>query len=122
MPEVVIVSMILLWQTMKKVIGMAAIISCTTAPAPCLAGPPPTIWYREYCRGFSCSLRRKPLPVLAHMDWNWKIARVSHAGFTLGITIPKKIRNSPAPSSLADSIRESGSCSINCFIRYSPNP
>ena len=28
---------------LKTVIGIAAMISCTTAPAPCLAGPPATI-------------------------------------------------------------------------------
>ena len=45
---------------------------------------------------------------------------VSQAGFTFGITILRHIKNSLPPSSRADSIRESGICSINCFIRYIP--
>ena len=62
------------------------------------------------------------MPVCDHICWNWKIASVSHAGLTFGITIVQNVRISEAPSSLADSSSEFGICSINCFIRYSPMP
>ena len=79
--------------------------------------PPAVICCREYCRGLSSSLRRNSPPVLPHICWNWKIASVSQAGLTFGITIVQKILHSEAPSSRADSISASGSCSMNCFIR-----
>ena len=102
--------------------GTAAMIKVTAAAAPALAVPPAEICCSAYCRGFKSSSRRKVLPVLPHICWNWKIASVSHAGLTLGITIFQKMVHSLPPSSLADSIKESGSCSMNCFIRYRPIP
>ena len=45
---------------------------------------------------------------------------VSHAGFTLGMTMVKNIFHSLAPSILAASTRDMGSPSMNCFIRNSP--
>ena len=116
------VSRTLLWQTRKKVTGTAAMMNVTAAAAPALATPPAVICCKANCKGLSCSSLRNMEPVLPHICWNWKIASVSQAGFTLGITILQKICHSVAPSSLADSIRESGSCSINCFIRYRPIP
>ena len=46
--------------------------------------------------------------------------RVSQAGRTFGITIFQKVFHWPAPSIRAASSRESGICSMNCFIRYRP--
>ena len=46
---------------------------------------------------------------------------VSQAGFTVGMTMRKKIRISPAPSIFAASSMAFGTLSINCFIRNSPS-
>ena len=46
---------------------------------------------------------------------------VSHALLTLGITIFQKVYHCDAPSMRAASSSASGSCSMNCFIRYSPS-
>ena len=89
----------------------------TAAAAPALAVPPAVICCNAYCNGLSSSFLKNKLPVFPHICWNWKIASVSHAGLTFGITIDQKTLHSVAPSSLAYSISESGSCSMNCFIR-----
>ena len=92
-------------------------MNVTAAAAPALAVPPAVICCNAYWRGFNSSSLKNKLPVLPHICWNWKIAKVSHAGFTFGITIDQNTLHSDAPSSLADSMSESGSCSMNCFIR-----
>ena len=68
----------------------------------------------------SSSLRMSTPPVEFHRVWDEKMMRVSHAGLTVGMTILKKIRSSPAPSILAASRMESCTVTMNCFIRNSP--
>ena len=97
-------------------------MNVTAAAAPARDTPPAVICWSAYCMGFNCSSRRNSEPVLPHICWNWKIASVSQAGLTFGMTIFQKICHSLAPCTRADSISESGSCSMNCFIRYKPMP
>jgi len=49
-----------------------------------------------------------------------KIASAATAGFTSGIAICAKMRNSPKPSSRAASSRSFGTPAKNCRIRKTP--
>ena len=56
-----------------------------------------------------------------HRPWNENTIKVNQPGFTIGITMLQKVRNSPLPSMRAASRTVSGTiCSMNCFIRYRP--
>ena len=113
MPECAIVCSILLCVNTKDTMG--GIISNTpaAAEAPDRAIPPALIWLNAVGRSFSSSLKITPPEPAFQMLVKESTITVIHAGFTLGITILKKIFISLAPSILAASSRESGICSIN---------
>ena len=98
MPEVLMVSLTLLCEIKYTIIGGIIMITDIAMAEPDRANPPDAMVEVISGKVFIDSVKMVPDPVMVHISRKANNAKVSHAGFTSGNAMRKKILNCPAPS------------------------